>query len=68
MIYFEWSASNDQKIIMPWRLVDGPEFADAVAAEITRAPVRVGSAPRFLARSVSQCHCSMKIPIAGCGV
>ena len=43
MIYFEWSASNDQKIIMPWRLVDGPESADAVAAEITRAPVRVGS-------------------------
>ena len=43
VIYFEWSASNDQKIIMPWRLVDGPEAADAVAAEITRAPVRVGS-------------------------
>jgi len=43
VIYFEWSASNDQKIIMPWRLVDGPESADAVAAEITRAPIRVGS-------------------------
>jgi hypothetical protein len=25
VIYFEWCASNDQKIIMPWRLVDGPE-------------------------------------------
>jgi hypothetical protein len=22
--YFEWSASNDQKIIIPWRVIDGP--------------------------------------------
>src|SRR3954447_11866441 len=32
--YFEWAASSDQKIIIPWRLIDGPETADAVAAEI----------------------------------
>jgi hypothetical protein len=38
--YFEWSASNDQKIIIPWRLIDGPESADAVAAEIMKTPVR----------------------------
>src|SRR6202000_3343451 len=31
--YFEWAASSDQKIIIPWRLVDGPETADAVANE-----------------------------------
>src|SRR5260370_24138105 len=41
--YFEWSASSDQKIIIPWRLIDGPETADAVAAEIMRTPVRRGS-------------------------
>src|SRR5438876_1529268 len=41
--YFEWSASSDQKIIIPWRVVDGPESADAVAAEIMRTPVRRGS-------------------------
>ena len=23
--YFEWAASNDQKIIIPWRVIDGPE-------------------------------------------
>src|SRR5512135_2432826 len=23
--YFEWAASSDQKIIIPWRLIDGPE-------------------------------------------
>jgi hypothetical protein len=29
--YFEWSAANDQTIIVPWRLIDGPETADSVA-------------------------------------
>ena len=32
--YFEWAGLYDQKIIMPWRLIDGPETADAVAREI----------------------------------
>jgi Protein of unknown function (DUF1194) len=41
--YFEWAASSDQKIIIPWRLIDGPETADAVAAEIMRTPVRRAS-------------------------
>ncbi|MDE5444836.1 DUF1194 domain-containing protein [Bradyrhizobium sp. CSA207] len=41
--YFEWSASTDQKIIIPWRVIDGPETADAVAGEIMKAPVRRGS-------------------------
>jgi hypothetical protein len=41
--YFEWSASSDQKIIVPWRMIDGPETADAVAAEILKMPVRRGS-------------------------
>jgi Protein of unknown function (DUF1194) len=43
LTYFEWSASGDQKIIIPWRVIDGPESADAVAAEIMKAPVRRGS-------------------------
>lgn len=38
--YFEWAGQFDQKIVMPWRLVDGPESADALAAEIARAPYR----------------------------
>ncbi|HEX3858235.1 MAG TPA: DUF1194 domain-containing protein [Pseudolabrys sp.] len=41
--YFEWAGEFDQKIIMPWRLIDGPEAADAVAAEISRAPYRRAS-------------------------
>jgi hypothetical protein len=41
--YFEWAGQADQKIVMPWRLIDGPEAADAVAAEIARAPYRRAS-------------------------
>jgi hypothetical protein len=41
--YFEWAASNDQKIIIPWRVIDGPESADAVADEILKTPVRRAS-------------------------
>src|SRR5262249_19775560 len=41
--YFEWSASGDQNIIIPWSMIDGPESADAVANEIMRTPVRRGS-------------------------
>ena len=38
--YFEWAGQHNQQIIMPWRLITGPESADAVAAEIARAPFR----------------------------
>ena len=41
--YFEWAASTDQKIIIPWRVIDGPETADAVANEITKTPIRRAS-------------------------
>jgi hypothetical protein len=41
--YFEWAASTDQKIIIPWRVIDGPETADAVANEISKAPIRRAS-------------------------
>src|SRR5258706_14851976 len=41
--YFEWSLSGDEKIIIPWRVIDGPESADAVAAQIIKTPVRRGS-------------------------
>jgi hypothetical protein len=41
--YFEWAGPNDQKIIVPWRLIDGPETADGVANDIARAPYRRAS-------------------------
>ena len=36
----EWASENDQRVVVPWRLIDGPETARAVAAEMAAAPVR----------------------------
>jgi hypothetical protein len=41
--YFEWAGEFDQKVIIPWRLIEGPESADGVAAEIAAAPYRRAS-------------------------
>jgi hypothetical protein len=41
--YVEWAGAHDQKIVMPWRLIEGPESADAVAGEIERTPYRRAS-------------------------
>ena len=43
IIYFEWAGQYDQKIVMPWRLIEGSESADAVANEIAGAPYRRAS-------------------------
>lgn len=43
LTYFEWSSTKDQKIIVPWRQIDGPESAEAVATEMLKAPIRRGS-------------------------
>jgi hypothetical protein len=37
MTYFEWAGVHHQQIIVPWRLIDGPEAADGFAADIGRA-------------------------------
>ena len=36
----EWAGVNDQRIVLPWRLIDGPASAETVAAEMAKAPVR----------------------------
>jgi hypothetical protein len=41
--YFEWANVNERRVIVPWRLIDGPEAADAFAVEIARAPFRRAS-------------------------
>jgi hypothetical protein len=38
--YFEWAGANDQKVVVPWRVVEGPESAGSVANEISQAPMR----------------------------
>jgi hypothetical protein len=37
LTYFEWAGMHHQQIIVPWRLIDGPEAADGFAADIGRA-------------------------------
>jgi hypothetical protein len=38
--YVEWAGVIDQKVVVPWRLIDGAASAEQVAAEIHRAPIR----------------------------
>jgi len=38
--YVEWAGVIDQKVVLPWRLIDGKATAEAVAAQISRAPQR----------------------------
>lgn len=40
LTYIEWAGVSDQKILVPWRLIDSPESDAAVADEIARAPYR----------------------------
>ena len=65
--YFEWAASTDQKIVIPWRVIDGPETADAVANEIVKTRSAARRAPRSRVRSTSPCRCSTRTRTAACG-
>jgi hypothetical protein len=38
--YFEWAGANEQRVIVPWRVIEGPESAGSVANEIAQAPLR----------------------------
>jgi hypothetical protein len=41
--YFEWAGAHVHHMVVPWRVIDGPESADSVANEIARSPLRRGS-------------------------
>jgi hypothetical protein len=36
----EWAGIAEQRIVLPWRVIDGTASAEAVAAEMARQPVR----------------------------
>jgi len=38
--YFEWAGHAERRVVVPWRLIEGPESADAFAGEIAAAPYR----------------------------
>jgi hypothetical protein len=41
--YVEWAGANDQRLIVPWQIIDGPESADAFVHELQRTPPRRAS-------------------------
>ena len=37
--YMEWSGENDQQVVMPWRILEGPDSANAFAERLSQAPI-----------------------------
>jgi len=40
LTYFEWAGVADQRVVVPWRIIDGPAAAQSFADEIAAAPYR----------------------------
>lgn len=38
--YVEWAGENEQKVVVDWRIIDGPETARAFAEAVRAAPIR----------------------------
>ncbi|MDR3493802.1 MAG: DUF1194 domain-containing protein [Ancalomicrobiaceae bacterium] len=38
--YVEWAGSNDQTVLVPWHVIDGPQSARAVTDELASKPYR----------------------------
>jgi hypothetical protein len=38
--YFEWAGVSDQRVVVPWRVIDGPATAQAFVDELANAPYR----------------------------
>jgi hypothetical protein len=45
MAYFEWASPDDQRLIMPWTVIDGPDSARSFANALKEQPI----APDFYA-------------------
>jgi hypothetical protein len=41
--YVEWSSVNEQKVVVPWQIIDGPEAAGAFVQTLSAAPIRRAS-------------------------
>ncbi|WP_375459650.1 DUF1194 domain-containing protein [uncultured Enterovirga sp.] len=41
--YVEWAGASDQRVVLPWAIVDGPDSAAAFAAELSLKPTRRAS-------------------------
>jgi hypothetical protein len=41
--YVEWAGAGDQRLLLPWTVIDGPNGANAFADELSRKPTRRAS-------------------------
>jgi hypothetical protein len=64
--YFEWAGQFDQKVIMPWRLIDGPESANSVARRSAARHTGVLREHPFRARCSLPSRYSMAADIKAC--
>src|SRR5215204_5785219 len=39
VVYMEWSGPTEQKVVLPWTVIDGPERALAFSARLAQAPI-----------------------------
>ena len=40
VVYFEWAGAWDQRVIVPWTVIDGPDSAGSFADKVAAQPVR----------------------------
>ena len=40
VVYFEWAGAFDQRVVVPWSVIDGPESAGVFADKVAAQPVR----------------------------
>ena len=64
LTYVEWAGPTDQKILVPWRLIDGPQTAAAVAKEISSAPYRRAARTSISGALSSPSRCSIRAATA----
>ena len=43
VVYMEWAGASDQRVLVPWTVMEGPEAANAFADELSRKPTRRAS-------------------------
>ena len=63
---FRMGGLQRPEVIIPWRLIDGPETADAVANEIMKTPVRRASRTSISGAIYFAMPLFEQIPITGC--
>ena len=62
--YGEWAANWEQKVIVPWTVIEDPESAMAFAGRLAAQPTRRG--PPTAAAAVPPARAGLRSPASGC--